>query len=194
MQFARPKEILQHGRSEFAEEDAHETEEALADCRHLITQEPIIKLELFVGGEEANLGDNQQFEHEHFSDFRDQLRLVFEHTLGYLAEKLGLLTEDGPVLFTQADQLLMLHLVLLDRVVQLSLACVLVSGLFLREFDHDEALSYSVQLVFKHNDTLKVHLGTAYGILHIKGLKPAEMIISSLESSLLAFLTVKGMD
>ena len=38
----------------------------------------------------------------------------------------------------------MLHLVLLDGMVQLSLAFVLVGGLFLRKFDHDEALSYSV--------------------------------------------------
>ena len=64
----------------------------------------------------------------------------------------------------------MLHLVLLNGMVQLSFACVLVSGLFLRKFDHDKALSYSVKLVFKHNDTLKVYLGTAYGKLHIKGL------------------------
>lgn len=67
----------------------------------------------------------------------------------------------------------MLHLVLLDGMVQLSLAFVLVGGLFLRKFDHDEALSYSVQLVFKHDDALKVHLCTAYGILHIKGIGPA---------------------
>ena len=94
---------MQHGRSELAEEYSHETEEALADCRHLITQEPIIKLELLVGGEESNLGDNQKFEYESLSDLRDQLRLVLEHTLRYLAEKLGLLAEDGPVLFAKAD-------------------------------------------------------------------------------------------
>ena len=75
----------------------------MADCGHLITQEPIIKLELLVRGEESNLGYNQEFEHESFSDFSDQLRLVFEHTLGYLAEKLGLLAKDGPVFFAEAD-------------------------------------------------------------------------------------------
>ena len=48
VKFARPEEILQHGWRELAEENPHEAEEALADCSHLITQEPIIKLELLV--------------------------------------------------------------------------------------------------------------------------------------------------
>ena len=158
VEFARPKEVLQHGGGELAEEDTHEAEEALADCSHLIAQEPIIKLELLVRGEEAHLGDDQQLEYEGFSDFGNQLRFVLEHTLRYLAEELGLLAEDGPVLFAEADQLLVLHLVLLDGMMQLSITCVLVGGLFLRELDHDETLSYPVQLVFKHDDALKVHL------------------------------------
>ena len=91
VKFARPEEILQHGWRELAEENPHEAEEALADCSHLITQEPIIKLELLVWCEEANLGDNQKFKYECFFYFSDQLRLVFEHSLGYLTEKLSLL-------------------------------------------------------------------------------------------------------
>ena len=48
LELARPEEVLQHGRGELAEQDAHEAEETLAHARHLIAHQAIVELELFV--------------------------------------------------------------------------------------------------------------------------------------------------
>ena len=55
LQLARPEEVLQHGRGEFAEKHAHEAKEALAHGCHLIFHDGVIELELLIRGEEADL-------------------------------------------------------------------------------------------------------------------------------------------
>ena len=54
-QFSRPKEVIEHHRRDFANEDTHEAEEALTYKLDLLLQQAVIELEFFVGGEEAHL-------------------------------------------------------------------------------------------------------------------------------------------
>jgi hypothetical protein len=67
------------------------------------------------------LGYYEQLEYEGFTDLGNNLRPIFKHPLWYLAEKVGLLAQNGPVFFTKPYELLMLDLVVLDGMVQLAL-------------------------------------------------------------------------
>lgn len=60
-ELAGPEEILKHGWSQLTEEHSHEAEEALTHSRHLVAQQSVIELELLVGREEADLGNDEQF-------------------------------------------------------------------------------------------------------------------------------------
>ena len=69
------------------------------------------------------------------------------------------MAKDGPVLFAETDELLMLDLVVLNGVVLLSLRRELkLRGLLLRKLHHHKALRDTVQLVFQENHAFKVDL------------------------------------
>ena len=94
-------------------------------------------MELLVRSQEADRGDDKELQDEGFFDFYDESGLVLKHALGNLAEQEGLLAQDCPVLFAQADELFVLNLIVLNSVVLLSLRSELVlGGLLLRKLHH----------------------------------------------------------
>ena len=157
-QFSRPEEVLKHRRGEFSEQDAHEYEETFADAGHLVAHEPLVELELLIGGEKADLRDDKELEDERFPYLSDQFRFIFEHALWDLAEEVGLLPKDCPILFAETYELLMLNLIILNRMVHLPFSLVLHSCPLFSILDHDEALGDSIELVLEHDDTFKIHL------------------------------------
>ena len=157
-EFARPEEVLEHGRGDLGEKHPHESEETAAGGLHLLSEAGVVELEVFVGGQKANLRDDQQLQHEGLLDFRDELGPVLKHQLGYLAEQQRFLAKDSPVLLAEADELLMLDLVVLDHLVQLSLVIVLVCRLLGSVLHHQETLADPVELVLEHYDTFEVDL------------------------------------
>ena len=102
-QLARPEEVVQHHGCQLAYQHSHEAEEAVADGDYLVAKQRLIELELLVGGEEPYLGHDQKLEDEGLADLTDQTGLVLEHALRDLAEEVGFLAQDGPVLLAQAD-------------------------------------------------------------------------------------------
>ena len=119
----------------------------MADSGQLLTQKTVIKLELFVGGEESDLGDDEEFEYERFPDLGHQPRLILKHALGYLAEKVGFLSQNGPVFLTEPNELLVLNLVVLDGMMKLAFCRVLKRCLLLCILYHDQALANPIELV-----------------------------------------------
>ena len=130
----------------------------MADAGHLVAHQPLIELELLVRGEKAHLRDDKELEDERFPYLSDQFRFIFEHALRNLAEEVGLLPENCPILFAEANELLVLYLIVLNRMMHLPFRLVLHSRPLFCVFDHDEALGDSVELVLEHDDAFKIHL------------------------------------
>ena len=115
-------------------------------------------MKLLIGGEKADLRDDKELEDERFPYLSDQFRFIFEHALWDLAEKVGLLPEDCPILFAETYELLVLYLIILNRMVHLPFSLVLHRCPLFSILDHDEALGDSIELVLEHDDTFKIHL------------------------------------
>lgn len=64
----------------------------MTDGLDLLPQDPIIELELLVGGQKSNLGHDEELENEGFAYSSHQARFVLKHALGYLTEQVGLLS------------------------------------------------------------------------------------------------------
>ena len=68
------------------------------------------------------------------------------------------MTQNGPILFAEADELLVLNLEVLNGVVLLSLILKLDSCLVLSVFHENKALTDPVEFIFQHNYTFEVDL------------------------------------